>query len=865
MSVSVDNQSTHLQWSNTPENKATNLNTSRYTYKALDQHEQAKHATISCFVSYAITLIKSIHYQMKYAIYKKFFVTAYTNLLCKDIIKKYVNSSKLSQSPAFSKISSIPPADIPRLFNEGRLSLLQLHFLSQEQRAQINYDEMDNDRLQEVLFPENAIDITSFINRYRNAIPDYFPQDIKDAIQEGDGSELQKIFDNILLSNTILNKLSPQKLASVLVAKLANSPSPLKLLDDPSFASLFTEQVLEHFPLRSIGNDILKKQFCSPCPYEDLLAISLGCETSPATQRLQRLSPRKAAELIQKEGLLRYSPLAPIFLLTDEQLRGLDLTNVDSLSLRDFLECKDVEQTLRDAHQEDTLGLVALMKKKRIENLSPSCFKRMLTSTTLWHTGNLEPLLDYPLTTAQMQEIFGETLHSNERTINGYLGFSNWTYLKKAEVLKCILLNKEDLDLSFGSISSLPQTLQRHLSHVSSLNLSHNRLGQLDCLHLQNLTSLNVSSSRLTRIDNLSLLTNLSHLNLSSNLLETRPALPPYVRNPNLWGNPFTQSPSIPATGSFEQNQIHTINNSEEINSNPNDIAIFQRKLLPNDTLRNLDARRLREENPALFNKLTLWLRLMSGNAGWQTVREFTNPDTAPLFARNVLSIVDLAVREPEFRPILENTMDAATTNCEDKAVYYLNSLLVQSQIFEKRNEPTATILPILQKAFVLYLIENEILPPIIRRDQEAVETALHLQTALVRGLAGETMGHRGCSALRDTQLAQAKVNLRNMLSNTDAFKEYLCSNNPSELSAAYLWQEKLKQEHRETITDRLNNLQERMEALMQDRTVKEDTKIQAMEALEEEFRNVENTLVREKTSEYLLGISAASFEQILR
>jgi len=109
----------------------------------------------------------------------------------------------------------------------------------------------------------------------------------------------------------------------------------------------------------------------------------------------------------------------------------------------------------------------------------------------------------------------------------------------------------------------------------------------------------------------------------------------------------------------------------------------------------------LEEENPLLIPHLNLWLEKL------QTARDFKDLTNREEFAYNVLSIIDFALKTPEFREPLALALELANSSCVDRCSLFLNEAIQAKKTYELGVMPIANAIAFLKGSYALKIIHN--------------------------------------------------------------------------------------------------------------------------------------------------------------
>jgi hypothetical protein len=236
---------------------------------------------------------------------------------------------------------------------------------------------------------------------------------------------------------------------------------------------------------------------------------------------------------------------------------------------------------------------------------------------------------------------------------------------------------------------------------------------------------------------------------------------------------------------------LNLTGNPLEISSNQisSVLQVFTSKLPEDSPLKNLDLSSIQDTR--LLNNIYLWLDKL------KTAADFRNPDPkihGP-FIEQVLSVLELAVREPEFRDYLRPLLEDANTACVDRGVFGLNDVVLAKLLFEAKDKPLTDVLSLLKGAFTLESLQGMIQEtPEIMQSAESVEKGLYLQNLFKQDfnlpIATQSMNYAAVGQVSENIVKRIRLGLQERISDPSAFLEYLISGTAKEV-----WKKKIKTE----------------------------------------------------------------------
>jgi len=221
-------------------------------------------------------------------------------------------------------------------------------------------------------------------------------------------------------------------------------------------------------------------------------------------------------------------------------------------------------------------------------------------------------------------------------------------------------------------------------------------------------------------------------------------------------------------------------------------------------SLKNLDENFFKSD-PAVFQNILSWLDKLT------TAKEFTDQKSRPYFAERVLSILQFAQTNPEYFETFKAFLIGALGSCVDRASLPLNYLELQKKIHESKDDSLENLIAIFKGGLALDQIPF-IASKFMESHSEADEIEVHLglQTKMKEifnlPIALSSMNYFGCSHLKEKDLDEAEIQIKNALQDKEKAVNYLISNK--------IWEEKLKTLFREDLDTSLSGIQKELKKL---------------------------------------------------
>lgn|GEM_PF-2828321 len=296
------------------------------------------------------------------------------------------------------------------------------------------------------------------------------------------------------------------------------------------------------------------------------------------------------------------------------------------------------------------------------------------------------------------------------------------------------------LDLTVNKLEALDVS---SLNCLNTLMLSQNRINFLDVANLTDLTELYVARNALTSLD-ISNLHKLEIISISNNPFDQDSA--DFFRRAMKLGSNLRAFTSVCKSPSFSNVRLGSFLGNE----------IFA-------------------------TSVSTWL----GNL--QETKDFLEAQDPFLevFTRKVLSILDLTVRDPEFREIVLSYLIEANQSCQDGALLYLNKIELAKSLYEARALTIEDAIPVFKKAFLLQQLDKytKILVEEYEREKhhsygEELEAYLDLQVRLKEEfnlpVVSGSINFSNHSIISPDMEERARNRLRESMNDTGAFAAYL-------------------------------------------------------------------------------------------
>jgi len=438
--------------------------------------------------------------------------------------------------------------------------------------------------------------------------------------------------------------------------------------------------------------------------------------------------------------------------------------------------------------------------------------------------------------------------------------------------------NLKNLQLANNHITSF---ILRGAQQLETLNLSFNPLTSFNLEEASNIRELNFFRSALTsfvlqgasRLEILNLYLN----NLTTFMLEGASEL----KQLNLSRNRLNQEPLLvncatPEIFKVSGNPYLTTNSRSNKNIVQQRLALFTALLkspIPErEHLKNLSADQifgiLGRENPSLIGQISLWLKKL------QTARDFKDLTNREEFAYNVLSIIDFALKTPEFREPLALSLNEANTSCVDRCSLFLNQAVEAKKIYELGLMNLEDAISFLKGSYALKIIDNlatefvestrvpcdpnlsydpdevvEIDGVLYHDTLDPIEIYLDLQRRLKDDFSLPVVIKEQNYESSATPELEARVreNVQMALEDIPSLTDYFCSF-PS-------WIEKIKIEYRVKLQDKLDKIAIELEEFMKSQqflNANIDVQKSLLLSYQEQEREITKQFIKQKTKEVL-------------
>lgn len=396
---------------------------------------------------------------------------------------------------------------------------------------------------------------------------------------------------------------------------------------------------------------------------------------------------------------------------------------------------------------------------------------------------------------------------------------------------------------------------------LQNLNLGNNELTTFNLTGAPGLQNLHLGNNELTTFTLIGTI-QLKRLYLQNNQLEVEPDISLY---PNLEISDFSNNPFMQA--------IRVDQDTPTLDQRLN---VFTR-IIPKETspeiatLRDLTGELLinaLQDNPTLIQGINVWLQKL------QIAKDFKDPIQQKIFAPKVLAILDLAIKKPSFRKILDLALQVANTSCVDRAALFLNTAEEAKMLYTIKDVSWKDALSLLKGMYALE-ITDRISTDFVRAHRiiceegsyyppekvfmengiryidgvDPIEVHLGFQVRLKQTfslpIATEGMNYSICSGISSEDEQRAKNIIRIELSNEEGFSNYL-----SKMDA---WKKKVQTTFAEELDEKLepfNDLVAQLDTARAELSSQQLTN--AMEEIAEGRTAAIETWIKEKTKEIL-------------
>lgn len=232
---------------------------------------------------------------------------------------------------------------------------------------------------------------------------------------------------------------------------------------------------------------------------------------------------------------------------------------------------------------------------------------------------------------------------------------------------------------------------------------------------------------------------------------------------------------------------------------------------------------------------------------------DFTHPSTRSFVATRVLSVLQFAMQNIEYRQLAQVILETATGTCSDRATLGINQLELQMQFCQASSLSFKDVQILLRGSYVISLLEDiskNLVKKLTRRYQreiDEVEVYLALQVYLREEfslpVSAQTMLFFTCSHLEEHDMKEAKKAVKKALAHPSKLIDYCMSQS--------LWKEKISQHYAKEYAEALAEVYAKQELLERKKSlqqINDHDYLQQFNQLKPEFEDKQESFVLHKT-----------------